>query len=72
MSPGSNGADAKGVTINGAQKSPALKWTAGPAETRSYLLIAEVLIRGAVPLVGWIVYDIPASVHGVPQGTPMI
>lgn len=55
------------------RKSPALQWSAGPAGTKSYVLISENLRRAtgdSDPCVYWLVYDIPASARGLPAGLP--
>jgi Raf kinase inhibitor-like YbhB/YbcL family protein len=59
------------LTRTGGNKSPALAWSAGPAGTQSYVLLAEdrrdTTDRGDAY---WIIYDIPASARSLPQGVP--
>lgn len=54
--------------ITGAT-SPEVNWTAGPASTQSYALIAEQRqIVGTVE--HWIMYDIPSNALALPAGIP--
>ena len=57
------------LTFAGANISPALNWTAGPAGTQSYALIVEDPSPSS-PAIIWMVFDIPASATGLPQGVP--
>lgn len=51
-----------GARCPGANRSPALHWTAPPAGTRSYALIVfDPDARGG--WYHWVAYDIPATVH---------
>lgn len=50
-------------TCSGADTSPPLAWTAGPAGTKSY---AIVLNDTSISFLHFIVYDIPASVTALP------
>jgi Raf kinase inhibitor-like YbhB/YbcL family protein len=53
----------------GANKSPQLSWTAGPAATKSYVVVAQDPIAGRpAPVQHWIIYDIPATVTGLAEG----
>jgi phosphatidylethanolamine-binding protein (PEBP) family uncharacterized protein len=49
----------------GENKSPALAWTGGPADTKSYAL---VLFDTGFSLLHYVLWDIPASVHELPAG----
>lgn len=56
-------------TQNGQNKSPALSWTAGPAGTQSYVILAEDTgVTRPQPIDHWVVYDIPANVTMLPEG----
>lgn len=56
---------------NGQNQSPQLSWTAGPAGTQSYVVLAEdTSVQRPQPIDHWVVYDIPASVTSLPQGLP--
>jgi len=58
-------------TQNGANMSPPLAWTRGPAGTRSYVVLAEDSgVNRPEPIVHWIVYNIPSSVLKLPQEMP--
>jgi Raf kinase inhibitor-like YbhB/YbcL family protein len=56
----------------GASRSPALSWTAGPAGTRSYALMVEdaEAVRDGLPILHWMVYNIPVGVAALPEGVP--
>ena len=56
-------------TQDGADKSPNLSWTAGPAGTEAYVVLAEdTSVKRAEPIDHWVVYDIPASATMLPEG----
>jgi Raf kinase inhibitor-like YbhB/YbcL family protein len=58
-------------TQNGANMSPPLAWTKGPAGTRSYVVLAEDSgVNRPEPIVHWIVYNIPSSVLKLSQEMP--
>ncbi len=68
----------EGVTIadtysqNGANKSPQLAWTAGPATTKAYVVIAQdTTTTNATPVQHWIIWNIPADVKALPEGVPL-
>lgn len=52
-------------TCAGANTSPDLTWTAGPAGTMSY---AMILLDTSNSLNHWVMWDIPASVTSLPAG----
>ncbi len=52
---------------SGENKSPALSWTGGPAETKSF---AIVLYDTRYNMLHWVLWDIPANVHTLPEGLP--
>lgn len=54
-------------TCTGADTSPALSWTAGPAGTKSYAIVMKDL---TVPNVHWILYDVPATTLSVGASVP--
>jgi TonB family protein len=65
--------DIKGGTLIATGNiSPALKWTAGPSGTRSYVLVSEERITAPdeEPRLSWIVLDIPPFATSLPQGIP--
>ena len=51
----------------GENKSPALAWKGGPADTKSF---AIVLFDTRYNMLHWVMWDIPASVHELPEGLP--
>ena len=55
----------------GENASPALRWAAGPAGTRSYALIMEDPdVTEEPPFVHWMAYNIPAGVTSLDEGLP--
>jgi Raf kinase inhibitor-like YbhB/YbcL family protein len=48
--------------------SPALSWTGAPAGTQSFALILDDPDAGANPFVHWVIYNIPGSATGLPEG----
>ena len=64
-----NGVLAEAYTQNGQNKSPALSWTSGPADTQSYVVLAEDTgVKRAEPIDHWVIYDIPANTTMLPEG----
>jgi Raf kinase inhibitor-like YbhB/YbcL family protein len=49
----------------GDNKSPAMSWTGGSADAKSY---AIVLYDTRFSMLHWVLWDIPASVHELPEG----
>jgi len=62
---------AKQFTCDGGEASPKLAWSAPPAGTQSFALIA---VDRDSPLnfafVHWVLYDLPASTRELPEGLP--
>ncbi len=51
--------------------SPPLKWSSGPAGTKSYVLLVEDAdAPPSEPFVQWVVYNIPSDVTTLPEGVP--
>jgi Raf kinase inhibitor-like YbhB/YbcL family protein len=57
-------------TCDGADHSPALSWRGFPARTQSFALIADDPDAPAGTWVHWVIYDLPADLHELPQGVP--
>ena len=55
-------------SCQGADISPALEWTGEPRETRSFVLILDDPDAPGGTWNHWLLYDIPARVHNLPQG----
>ncbi|MGD9764421.1 MAG: YbhB/YbcL family Raf kinase inhibitor-like protein [Candidatus Binatia bacterium] len=61
-------------TCEGADVAPPLKWDAPPADTKSFVLIADdpdapdPLRPRKTPWVHWVIYNIPASARELPEG----
>jgi para-nitrobenzyl esterase len=51
---------------------PGLSWTAGPAETKSYVIIMQDTdaVRGGASNLHWTMYDVPADVTKLDPGMP--
>jgi Raf kinase inhibitor-like YbhB/YbcL family protein len=60
-----------GFGCKGGNLSPALTWRDPPAGTRSYAILLHDpdAPTGGAGFWHWVVYDIPANVTGLPQGT---
>jgi Raf kinase inhibitor-like YbhB/YbcL family protein len=61
-------------TGEGEDVSPALEWTNAPEGTRSFAVIchdpdAPLVSPGSYGFVHWVLYNIPASVTNLPEGT---
>ena len=54
-------------TCAGANTSPPLSWTAGPAGTLSYAVILTDL---SIDAVHWVIWDIPATTTSLPAALP--
>lgn len=53
----------------GRNKSPHLAWRDAPAQTKSFVIIADDAdAPREVPFVHWILFNIPASVHEIEAG----
>ena len=57
-------------TCDGANISPTLSWQGEPAGTKSFALIAEDPDAPNGAVIHWVVYDIPATVHELPNTLP--
>ena len=58
-------------TQNGANTSPQIRWSKGPAGTLSYVVLAEDSgVSRPEPIVHWVVYDIPGNTTQLPAGLP--
>ncbi len=55
-------------TCQGADVSPSLEWSGEPRETRSFALIVEDPDAPAGVWTHWLLYDVPAKIHQLPQG----
>ncbi|MCK6546170.1 YbhB/YbcL family Raf kinase inhibitor-like protein [Myxococcota bacterium] len=60
-------------TCEGADRSPELRWTEGPAGTKSFALIvddpdAPDPDHPKTTWVHWVLYDLPADTHALPEG----
>jgi hypothetical protein len=60
----------KKFTCDGADVSPALKWSAPPAGTESLVLIADDPDAPVGTWVHWVLYDLPAQTRALPEGVP--
>ena len=55
-------------TCQGADLSPALAWTDAPAGAQSFALIADDPDAPVGTWVHWVLYDLPATTHRLPEG----
>ena len=57
-------------TCDGANTSPMISWQGEPAGTKSFALIAEDPDAPTGTVIHWVVYDIPATMHELPNVLP--
>ncbi len=57
-------------TCDGADVSPPLEWRGAPEATKSYALIMYDPDAPRGTFIHWVLYDIPASRSGLPEGVP--
>ncbi|HVX62379.1 MAG TPA: YbhB/YbcL family Raf kinase inhibitor-like protein [Pirellulales bacterium] len=58
-------------TEGGKDVSPPLHWNDAPEETKEYALVCDDPdAPSAEPWVYWVLYNIPANVHELPEGLP--
>lgn len=63
---------AKDFTPDGRNVSPPITWTGTPAATKSFAVICADFGAGAPPpWVHWIIYNIPGTAKGLPEGVPI-
>jgi len=55
-------------TGEGADLSPAIEWSGEPAGTRAFALVVDDPDAPGGTWNHWLLYDIPASLHNLPQG----
>jgi Raf kinase inhibitor-like YbhB/YbcL family protein len=60
----------KRFTCDGADLSPALEWSGAPANTKSFALIVDDPDAPVGTWVHWVLWNLPASAHGLPEGVP--
>lgn len=57
-------------TCGGANLSPPLQWSGGPAETQSLALLVTDPDSQPPGFVHWVIYNIPSTVVSLPEGLP--
>jgi Raf kinase inhibitor-like YbhB/YbcL family protein len=57
-------------TCNGDGTSPPLQWTSPPAGTQSLALIVDDPDAPNGTFVHWVIYNLPPSARGLPEGVP--
>ncbi len=60
------------ITCDGDDLSPALHWTGEPSETASFALIMDDPDAPRGTWNHWLVWDIPAHTHALPEGKERI
>ena len=63
----------KDYTADGRNVSPPLAWSGAPATTKGFALILDdpdADFGGRGPFVHWVIYKIPGSAQGLPEGVP--
>jgi len=57
-------------TCRGKDVSPPLNWSDAPAGTQSFALICDDPDAPAGDWVHWLIYNLPAATHSLPEGVP--
>jgi Raf kinase inhibitor-like YbhB/YbcL family protein len=57
-------------TCKGADMSPALEWSGSPAKAASFAIILDDPDAPAGTWVHWMLWNVPAKAHSLPQGVP--
>jgi Raf kinase inhibitor-like YbhB/YbcL family protein len=60
----------RALTCDGADMSPALSWSEPPERTQSLALIVEDPDAPRRTWVHWVLYDLPPTERGLPEGLP--
>ena len=58
------------LTCDGANISPALRWSAPPERAQSFALVVEDPDAPHRTWVHWVLYDLPPTERGLPEGIP--
>jgi Raf kinase inhibitor-like YbhB/YbcL family protein len=64
----------KDYTADGKNVSPPLAWSGAPAATKEFAVILDdpdASFGGRGPFVHWVIYKIPGTARGLPEGVPM-
>ena len=64
----------KDYTADGRNVSPPLAWAGSPASTKEFAVILDdpdANFGGRGPFVHWVIYKIPGTAKGLPEGVPM-
>jgi Raf kinase inhibitor-like YbhB/YbcL family protein len=57
-------------TCDGADVSPALRWSEPPENTRRFVLIVDDPDAPGKPFVHWLLYDLPSELRQLPEALP--
>jgi len=57
-------------TCKGADNSPVLEWSGSPANAASFAMIMDDPDAPAGTWVHWVLWNLPAATHSLPQGVP--
>jgi hypothetical protein len=57
-------------SCDGANVSPALAWRDAPAATKAFALIMDDPDTPKGTVTHWLIYDVPAGAHSLPEGVP--
>ena len=58
-------------TCDGEDVAPPLEWSGEPSRTRSVAVICEDPDAPSGTFTHWVLYDVPASTHGIQDRTPV-
>jgi Raf kinase inhibitor-like YbhB/YbcL family protein len=60
----------RNCTADGADASPALRWSQAPPGTKSFALIFRDVDAPGGTFTHWLIYNIPGTASSVPEGVP--
>ena len=66
----SNGTLPTTYTCDGGSQSPPLAWSGAPSGTTGYAMIMTTIPSPGTVKYNWILYNIPATATGLPEGVP--
>jgi Raf kinase inhibitor-like YbhB/YbcL family protein len=65
---------ARDYTADGRNISPPIAWSGAPASTKEFALVLDdpdANFGGRGPFVHWVIYKIPGTAKGLPEGVPL-
>jgi len=60
----------KQFSCDAGNRSPELRWTDAPKDTKTFALVVDDPDAPSGTFVHWVLYDLPGDVTGLPEGVP--